>query len=54
MVERAVDHLEEEARVQIDREVGFGLGRVLEEEGVHTGLVWVVFETVDRGPVEET
>ena len=53
MVERAVDHLEE-ARGRIGREVGFGLGRVLEEEGVHTGLEWVVFGTVDHGPVEET
>lgn len=52
MVERVVDHLEE-ARVRIGREVGFGLGRVL-EEGVHTGLGWVVFGAVDRGPVEET
>lgn len=52
MVERAVDHLEE-ARVRIGREVGFGLGRVL-EEGVHTGLGWVVFGMVDRDPVQET
>lgn len=53
MVERVVDHLEE-ARVRIGRGVGFGLGRVLEEGVVHTGLGWVVFGTVDRGPVEET
>ena len=53
MVERAVDHLEE-ARVQIGREVGFGLGRVLEEGEVHTRLGWVVFGKVDHGPVEET
>ena len=53
MVERVVACLEE-ARVQIGREVGFGLGRVLEEGELHTGLGWVVFGTVDRGPVEET
>ena len=53
MVERAVDRLEE-ARVRIGWEVWFGLGRVLEEEGAHTGLGWVVFGTVDHGPVEET
>ena len=52
MVECVVDRLEE-AGVQIGREVGFGLGRLLEEE-VHTGLGWVVFGTIDRGPVEET
>ena len=52
MVEHAVDHLEE-ARVQIGRETGFGLGRVLKEEE-HTGLGWVVFGTVDHGTVEET
>ena len=52
MVERAVDHLEE-AHVRIGWEAGFGLGRVLEEEE-HTSLGWVVFGTVDHGPVEET
>ena len=51
-VERAVDHLEE-PRVQIGWEVGFGLGRVL-EEGVQTGLGWVVLGTADSDPVEET
>ena len=51
-VERAVDHLEE-PRVRIGWEVGFGLGRVL-EEGVQTGLGWVVLGTADRDPVEET
>ena len=40
MVERVVDHLEE-AGSRIGREVGFGLGQVLNE--VHTGLGWVVF-----------
>ena len=53
MVEHVVDRLEE-ARAEIGPEVGFGLGRVLEEEEVHTGLVWVVFGTIDRSPVEET
>ena len=53
MVERAVDRLEE-ARVQIGREVRFGLGPVLEEEAVHTGLGWVVFGKVECGPVDET
>ena len=32
----------------------FGLGRVLEEREVHTDLGWVVFVTVDLGPVEGT